>query len=256
VALRPIGTNGAMLGPGFEEQVQDTDQDGLIDELDATTTVDLALSGEYLANATLTDRTGQVVATNGQGEMSLASGSQPLILKFDGSLIYRSGLWGPYTLHVMIVRLGVPTTTLVDDAVLGATAVYDPMQFQHERVSFDPRSLAFKAVDADGDGLYEELDFTGTVIVENPGLYVINTMIYAQEPWTWIAMASEEVQLRSGSNTFRLVFKGSDISKSGRDGPYVEAGLLCYLKAGSGDDSPSPPPNLTTAPYKASQFAR
>jgi hypothetical protein len=207
-----------------------------------------------MANAYLYDQSGVEVAMADGGERDLVSGAQPLNLKFDGKSIYKSGRWGPYTLRVTIVHDSTTTTIELDDARLGETAAYDYMQFQHDRVAVDPKSIATKAVDTNGDGLFDELDLTGTVTVETAGLYVINTSLYATEPWKPVAFASTTVQLAQGSNPFKLVFKGADIAKSGRDGPYVESGLFCYLEGYEFESLGMLVPDYTTAAYEASQF--
>lgn len=240
----------------FEEEVVDSDRDGLIDELDLTPTITVPVAGKYMANATLVDLSGAEVTSDLDGEIDLVAGSQPLKLRFGGIYIYEAARWGPYTLHVTVVHDTTTTTIELDDAKLGETAAYDYMQFQHDRIAFDPKSIVATPIDTNGDGLYEELDLTGTVTVEAPGLYQINTSLYADKPWEFIAMASTSAHLTEGSNTFRLVFKGADIAKSGRDGPYVEAGLLCYLESDPADAPFMSVPNYTTAAYKASQFAR
>jgi hypothetical protein len=251
-----VAVGNVSLSSTFHEEGVDSDRDGLVDQLVLTPTITVATGGEYMANAKLLDESGVEVASNGQGEMSLVAGTQPLRLEFDGSLIYKSGRWGPYTLDVTIVHITSTATTIeLADAQLGETAAYDYRQFQHDRVSFDPDSFATLAVDTNGDGLYEELDFTGTVTVETAGLYEINTSIYADNPWEHVAMASTTAQLVEGQNKFKLVFKGSDIARSGRDGPYIEEGLLAYLDSDPMDAQPTEGGRCATQPYTAGQFA-
>jgi hypothetical protein len=250
-----VGAGGVSISPAFDEQVEDTDHDGLIDKLVVTPTMTIPSAGKYMVNAVLTDESGFVVSNSGTGEVALAAGSQPVKLEFAGDTIYKAGRWGPYAIKVTVDHETSGATTVELDTVLGHTATYDYMQFQHERVAFDPKSLAATAVDKDGDGRFDEIDFTGTVTVEEPGLYVINTSLYADNPWDYVAGADGEFQLTAGSNTFRLVFKGSDIAKSGRDGPYVEEGLLCYLDSAPMDITSSDGPRYTTPTYEASQFS-
>jgi hypothetical protein len=242
--------------PGFDEQVVDSNRDGLIDKLVLTPTITIPSAGEYQALAKLVDASGFEVATNGQGAVNLAAGSQPISLEFDGKYIYQSGRWGPYTLEVTIDRsLPLPTTIDVADARLGQTAVYDYMQFQHDRIAVDPKSMSSKAVDTNGDGLYDELDITGTVTVETPGLYALNSGLYGNKPFGQVAAEYMTFQLAAGANSFTLVYKGSDIAKSGVDGPYTLLDLDVYLSA---DPMDAPGPiqlNYSTPPYKASQFA-
>ena len=99
-----VVSGGVSVSTTFDEQVVDSDHDGLIDELDLTPTITVPVAGKYMANAYLYDSTGVEVAMDGTGEIDLVAGAQPLKLEFDGNLIYKSGRWGPYTLHVTILH--------------------------------------------------------------------------------------------------------------------------------------------------------
>jgi hypothetical protein len=243
------------VSPSFKEDVEDSDHDGFIDELVLTPTITVPVAGKYEANATLVDESGAQVTMDLDGQIDLVSGAQPLILRFGGKYIYESGRWGPYTLHVTVMH-DLPSTTTIelDDTVLGRTAAYDYMQFQHDRIALDPKSLKSTAVDTNGDGLFDELDLTGSVAVESAGLFEINAGLYADNPWGEVASAYAKSQLAAGPNSFRLVYKGSDIAKSGQDGPYKVPSLVIYFAADPMGDSPSGDVNYTTAAYKASQF--
>lgn len=239
----------------FDEQVVDSDHDGLIDELDLTPTITVPVAGKYMANAYLYDSSGAEVTRDITGEIDLVAGSQPLKLEFGGTYIYNSGRWGPYTLRVTVLH---ETTTSpeveLDDATLGTTAAYDYMQFQHDRIAVDPKSLSSKALDTNGDGLFDELDLTGTVTVENAGQYSINSGLYANNPWGQVADEYMTFQLSAGPNRVTLVYKGSDIAKAGQDGPYVIPTIDIYLTADPMSDLPIGFVQYTTAAYKASQF--
>ena len=249
-----VVSGGVSVSTTFDEQVVDSDHDGLIDELDLTPTITVPVAGKYMANAYLYDSTGVEVAMDGTGDIDLVAGAQPIKLEFDGKSIYKSGRWGPYTLHVTIVYETATSTAIeLDDATLGTTAAYDYMQFQHDRMAFDPESLSSKAVDTNGDGLFDELDLTGTVTVETAGQYSINSGLYAN-PWGQVAAEYMTFQLSAGPNRVTLVYKGSDIAKAGQDGPYVVPTLDGYLTADPMGDLSLGSVDYTTAAYKASQF--
>ena len=127
-----VAAEDVTLSPTFAEKVSDLDHDGLFDKLILTPTIAVPVAGEYMVNATLFDQTGVEVTTNGQGVRNLTAGSQPIDLEFDGSVIYKSGREGPYTLHVSVVHHSTPHDALeIADAVLGQTKAYDYMQFHH-----------------------------------------------------------------------------------------------------------------------------
>ena len=239
----------------FDEQVIDSDQDGLIDELDLTPAITVPVAGKYMANAYLYDPSGNEVTMNLGGEIDLVAGAQPLKLRFPGKDIYQSGRWGPYTLHLTVTHDTPAATIELDDAVLGQTAAYDYMQFQHDRISFDQKSISTRGVDTNGDGLFEELDLIGTVTVETGGQYSINSGLYANNPWGQVAAEYMTFHLSPGQNEVTLVYKGSDIAKAGQDGPYVLPDVTVYLTADPMSDTPIGFEQYTTAAYKASQFA-
>jgi hypothetical protein len=250
-----VAAGGVILGPALDEQVVDSDHDGLIDRLVLTPTITVPESGTYVASGRLFDESGVEVTMGGPGEISLVAGTQPVPLEFGGRYIYESGRWGPYTLKVTIEHEEAGHTTIeLDGAVAGETATYDYMQFQHDRIAVDQKSLVSKAVDTNGDGLFEELDLSGTVTVENAGLYEITSGLYAQSPWGQVAAEYMEFQWSAGKNQFTVVYKGADIAKSGQDGPYQVPTLDIYLKADPMADRPIGFAAYKTAAYQASQF--
>jgi len=261
---KPAATSNVSAAPGrvavspkFDEQVMDSNHDGLIDKLILTPTISVPTAGNYVVGARLFSQSGVQVISAGPGEIALVAGSQPLSLEFGGTYIFKSGQWGPYTPVVTVSYEGEVATTLVlTDAALDQTQAYDYMQFQHDRTAVDPKSMSSKPVDTNGDGLYDELDITGIVTVETPGLYEINSGMYGKEPFGQVAAVYMTRQLAIGANSFTLAYKGSDIAKSGVDGPYTLFELEVYLDS---DPADAPGPihlNYTTPPYKASQFSR
>jgi hypothetical protein len=251
-----VAAEDVTLSPSFAEQVTDWDHNGLIDKLILTPTITVPVAGEYTVKATLFDQAGVEVTTNGgQGVWNLTAGSQPIDIEFDGPFIYTSGRWGPYTLHVKVVRFSTPHEILeIADAVLGQTKAYDYMQFQRELVAIDWSSLTSKGVDTDGDGKFEQLRLNGFVTVQTAGEYDIRAVLYADNPWDTVDWADTTVQLSAGRNPFTLVFKGSAIAASGRDGPYIARDFICSM-SGAGGFQPRPLGiTHTTSAYKATQF--
>jgi hypothetical protein len=253
----PAASGSVTVSPKFDEQAVDSNQDGLIDELILTPTITVPTAGKYVVGAMLFSQSGVQVISAGPGEIPLVAGSQPLPLEFGGTYIYKSGQWGPYTPVMTVSYEGAVTTTLVlTDAALDPTQAYDYMQFLHDRTAVDLKSMSSKPVDTNGDGMYDELDITGIVTVETPGLYEINSGLYGREPFGQVAAVYMTRQLAVGANPFTLAYKGSEIAKSGVDGPYTLFELEVYLDA---DPADAPDPvhlNYTTPPYKASQFNR
>ena len=126
-----VSKGNVTFGSGFTEQLLDTDQDGLANQLVLTASVTALNPGKYSVTAHLVDAQGTEVTSAG-GEVSLVAGTQPLAIKFDGASIYKSGLSGPY--HLVNVTLTDESVDLLTEAVsgdLGATQAYDYHSFQH-----------------------------------------------------------------------------------------------------------------------------
>ena len=250
-----VGAGDVSVSPTFGERVEDTDRDGLIDNLILTPTITFATAGNYQVRGTLYDQAGVVVGTSDNGESAVAAGTQPVDLSFNGNYLYKSGRWGPYTLHVTVMHVLPATTTIeVDDVVLGQTALYDYLQFAHARISVDDKTLRSEAVDTNGDGYFEELRITGTVYLESEGQYTFTASLYVDSPLTAVATTATDRAMAAGSSTFEIVFSGADIAMAGRDGPYLLTTLDVYPTANPLQDSGPFWSQFETAPYKASQF--
>jgi hypothetical protein len=247
-------TGNVRIGPKFDEEVVDSDHDGLIDQLVLSTAIEVPVQGQYMVNIRLEDAAGHQVESTGTGEISLVAGSQALKLVLEGKYIYQWGQWGPYTPVVTVVYFGRESKIVLQDARLDSTHSYDYRQFQHERIVVDPRSLAAKGADTNGDGLYDELRVTGIVSVEEPGVYAINSGLYGAAPSGQIAAEYMTFQLVAGRNTFTVVYRGSDIAKAGQDGPYTVFDFAIYLKADPMNELGSVHASYKTQAFKANQF--
>jgi hypothetical protein len=176
-------------------------------------------------------------------------------MSFDGNYIFKSGRWGPYTLHVTVLHEMATTTTIeLDGAVLGQTAAYDYLQFEHERIDVIDESIKATAVDTNGDGHFDEVRVTGTVVVETAGSYSIEAGLIANDPWAEVAKETAPADLHAGSNTFTVVLDGSDIAKAGRDGPYEVSPVSVDLDGSEVATYGLGWPTFKTPAYKASQF--
>lgn len=91
-----VASDDLQLVGAYNDQPRDDNVDGLYEHLDFTTDVNLISAGEYAIAADLYAGS-QFVAHIG-GFFNLAAGTQTITLPFDGEVIYRSGLNGPYTI--------------------------------------------------------------------------------------------------------------------------------------------------------------
>jgi hypothetical protein len=122
----------------FTERLSDTNNDGLAEALVLSPTITVAKAGTYQVSATLTDAAGNpIVGASGpdtaSGYYELTAGSQPLDLSFNGSIIYKAGISGPYHLTKVSVALVENFQTHPEARVadMGATQAYDYHAFQH-----------------------------------------------------------------------------------------------------------------------------
>ena len=249
------GAGDVSLSDTFKERAEDPNKDGLIDQLILTPTITVAVGGKYVVRGTLYDEAGVVVGESGGDEKTLVAGAQPVDMSFDGKYIYKSGRWGPYTLHATVMHDMDTTTTIeLDGAVLGQTAAYDYLQFEHERIDVIDESIKATAADTNGDGQFEEVRVTGTVVVETAGSYSIEAGLIVNDPWAEVAKETATAELHAGSNTFTVVLDGSDIAKAGRDGPYEVSPVSVDLDGSEVATFGMGWPNFKTPAYKASQF--
>lgn len=200
-----VASGGARLTGTFTESVPDDNANGLADALVVTPTIDVAASGPYRLAAQLVDGTGTVVASAGSRAV-LTAGTQSLALSFPGLDIFRSARSGPYRL-VDVVLSNDDDAMAMEQVVaeLGATAGYDYRRFEHFPVEIDRDAFADRAVDGDGDGLYDVLAVSGQASVDGAGSYAVNARLVAAD-------GSELGEFRA----------------AGVDGPYTVEDLSIY----------------------------
>ena len=243
-------------GSALREQPIDENRDGLIDELDLTTTITVGTAGRYRVQGTLIAADGTAIYAGDSQEVVVAAGAPtPVTLKLDGAAIYKSRRWGPYELRLRIDREGDQDIPEAMDLSAGHTSAYDYMQFQHDRLSVDSTSITGKAIDLDGDGIFEAFRVSGTVTVENAGRYALQVDLEVSNPWATVGGAYVYLDLVAGTQTVSADIKGSDIAKSGRDGPYKIAGFtLSVFNSADPNAYALGWPTFASPPYKSSQF--
>jgi hypothetical protein len=131
--LNVEGGNVTISG-GFTEHLNDTNADGLADQLILTLPVTVAKAGTYEAGARIVDSGGATVAVNRDPPIELSTGPQTLQVTFDGTDIYKSGRSGPYrVLDVMISSNPLTSDAVLEASVpdMGATQAYDYEAFEH-----------------------------------------------------------------------------------------------------------------------------
>ena len=248
-----VASGAATIATGFAEQTVDDNQNGLADSLLVKPSINVGVAGGYVLSARLADASGATVAT-ASANLDLAAGTQAPTLPFDGRDIYASGKSGPY--HVVDVTLSRRDEAAhAEDQVadLGATGAYARGSFEHDRVVLDASGFSDQGRDNDGDGLLDDLLVTFGVTVETAGDYTIYGELVdpnGKEVATRGAIAT----LAAGQNTITLAFFGTDIGRSGKNGPYRLASLELTSASDLTVDGVARDA-YTTGAYTISQFA-
>lgn len=246
----------AILGDGFAERLEDDDGDTLADALVLTPTLIIRTAGTYRVNGRLVDAAGTDVGTGG-ATVEAGPGTTPVDIAFDGEYIFQSGRPGPYRLtdvHVFDEKDGSsgPEDARAD---MGATEAYRIEQFQHAPVVFDEGSYRSKAIDADADGLFESIRFTGSVSVSVPGSYDLGAQLMAPDGTLNgmdVGYAATTITLSPGTSAFDLTFDGGPIRAAWLDGPYEIRRPSLTLRTNTRVSGLGP--SSFTDPFKAAQF--
>ncbi|HEY5515911.1 MAG TPA: PKD domain-containing protein, partial [Pengzhenrongella sp.] len=241
-----VSDRGRFTG-GFVESTEDPDGDGLIDTLDVTVPVDVMAAGDYRLAARLVDADGQPVAEAGTIG-TLDAGAGTLTLKFDGREVFNSARTGPWRLVDAALSDADLNPLAIED--LGESGYSDPSGFEHDDVRVDGfTDLGF---DADGDGLFDSLQVSAQVSVDQPGYYAVNSKLVSADG-TDVGRTQTTLYLGAGATTVTLPFDGATIGATGKDGPFIVRDLTIYPTS-----SPSGGVALvdayTTGPYLSGQF--
>jgi Tol biopolymer transport system component/pimeloyl-ACP methyl ester carboxylesterase len=224
--LFSVTSGQAQLTGAFAERL-DGAEDGLADALVAAPEVTTATAGAYRLSADLADASGAIIASAGTAT-NLTAGSSSVELAFPGRSIFDSGTSGPYHIVNVVLSRDEPGMALEDQVdELGSTAPYDYRSFDHFPIAFDLDGFVDEGVDANGDGVFEELRVHGSVTVESSATYAVNARLLAPDRMELVEFQTT-MSMSVGSNPFTLVFDGQQIGNSGKDGPYTVADLSVY----------------------------
>jgi len=204
------------------ENPLDINGNGLYDWLIINVLVDVGVSGWYILDGGLFDKSGMLI-TAAYNRSYLAAGLQTVALAFLGSMIYDSGLDGPYNVDLQLYD-DYMTPLDIDNY---ATADYSYSQFEHSGAFFSPPHSDY-GEDTNGNGLYDYLAVNVTVNVTAQGVYYIYGYLYDQYSKR-ITEASNYTYLDIGLSEVVLRFSGGAIFINAEYGPYtVELYLYDY----------------------------
>jgi PKD repeat protein len=130
--LTTVSASTSRLNGTFSDTGDDTDSDGLFNDLVVEVGMDVTETRSYRMLGELADANGTLIAT-ATALANLNAGAGTVSLRFDGASIYKHGADGPYLLRVVRVAEDDGSAILPLDERLNAytTASYDHRQFQH-----------------------------------------------------------------------------------------------------------------------------
>jgi hypothetical protein len=127
-----VSASTSRLNGTFSDRGDDSDADGLFDDLEVQVGMDVTTSRPYRLLGELADANGHLITT-ATALADLDAGTATVALRFDGASIYQNGADGPYRLRVVRVAEDDGSGILPLDELVNAysTASYDHRLFQH-----------------------------------------------------------------------------------------------------------------------------
>ena len=206
-------TNAGFSG-SYSDYGKDTDSDGLYNYLTLGVMIDITTSGNYTLTGSLYDGNGtEIVATSNSTHLN--SGSQLVLLDFDGKAICKHGVDGPYDLRYL--TLHDENGTLMDTLNYAyTTSAYNYTDFQYLVLLTGVYSDFGK--DTDGDGLYNYLTVdVGAKVAADGNCFIYARLMDINE--TEIVWASNVTYLYANqTQTIQLNFDGKAIRENMVDG--------------------------------------
>jgi hypothetical protein len=222
--------SGSTLTGIYDSQGSDTDSDGLFNAL--LLDVELAVSkpGNYSVVAWLADD-GGTNAVWALADAVLGAGTHIMQLEFDGVLLNKLGATQPLQVSLVEAYEMVGKHQILSDfAELAYTTTYDS-------TDFDPPAALLAGVspelpvDDDLDGLFDSLDFSIDLEVNDPGIYQVSALL---EGVSMSLLATQTIEVPAAANNMSrltapqgiandqlvLRFKGASIFYHREDGPY------------------------------------
>jgi len=230
ISLAALGiANGAGFARGeltgnSADEGNDTDDNGLYENLKFIAEINASNGGLFTAVAFLIDSGGETI-TFVNTEYVLASGIQSLVFEFDGITIREHGVNDPYTVNLTV---GDEEGATLDTATYN-TSAYSSTDFEMSVAGFTG-SYSDSGTDADADGVYDYLSIDVNVNVTEAGNYTVQGWLYDSNGGD-IAHGSNSRSLEVGIQSMQLNFSGTAIANNRVNGPYT----LRYLKLSDSD---------------------
>ncbi len=249
LAIVSVADVTGSLNGSFTEDVEDTNGNGLNEELIIHAGVDISADGFFRFIGQLRDSEGQLIdETSFAGNLTPSDTSVDLV--FDGSKIFANGADGPYTLS--LVRLGQDSGG-VAVPVQELTAAYET--FDYDFNSFEHASIVVTGiisedpVDFDSNNKIDQLTLTAGVELVNSGFYDWSGRLVDVNGFE-VGFAGSSGFLDAGTGEIEFDFTGATIGAHGVDGPY----RLTDILINSGSESAVILQDFFTANHLASDF--
>ena len=246
VAATVSRSASAITGP-FTDTGIDTNGDGLFNLLRVQVPLNITAAGDYRLVGELADSAGnKLIASIAE---PLAVGPTTLAVDFDGQVLFRNGVDGPYQISLRLVEESELEILPVDErANAHQTANYSFRAFQHTALSLDGNGAA-QGIDLDGNGQFDLLNVAVGVEVLRAGFYQWSGRL-TDRNGKELGFDSRTGFFAPGPNALSFTFAGRAIGANGVDGPYFIRGLLVFGAGASLVVSNA----FTTQAFSASQF--
>ena len=203
---------GAYFSPPHSDYGDDSDFDGLYDDLVVEVNLGGTVEGTYHLDAYLYDSSGDYLYGL-YPSVYLYVGANSAELYYPGEVVYGSHLDGPY--RVVMYLYDSSWNYLGTDEHYTTAYGYD--EFEAPAASFSPPH-SDACVDSDGDSLFEWLAVTVNVDVQISGDYYVRTYLYSD--WDYVTAVENLTYLDAGVDSVVLMFPGWMLNALGYDSAY------------------------------------
>lgn len=247
-SLATVSASSTAFSGSYRDFGVDTNANSLFNQLAVEVGITVSTAAKYRILGVLKDSQGRIQTASTL--VMLTPGARTATLLFDGELIYRNGVNGPYQLSELQLAEENETELLPVEERTNTyqTTAYSFTQFEHTAVNLNGINTS-DGVDTNGNGKFDLLKIGIGVNIDNPGLYQWSARLFDRNGAD-LGFASSTGQLQVGANTLRLDFAGRPIGANRTDGPYRVRGLLIF---GSGASLVSTDVFATQA-FQARQF--
>ncbi len=218
-----VAPSSASIVGNYNEQVIDTDGDGLYNALTIDVDIDVTNASGFVLSGVLTNASDSIIATASVvtiGANSLSVGTHTLTLYFNGLSIGDAGFDGPYKLQNLTL---MDANQAADVAYLQnpyTTTAYSVTAFQQPAFRLTGNNSE-TPIDSDGDGKYDELQIHLEFNVGVGGTFDFNGQLVDVLGNNVAWYQENNTFLNAGLHTLTFTFDATDINEHGTQGPFI-----------------------------------